>query len=145
MPTANLNIGTNTRVVLYLAGKKIARDFTKMRSFQSKPEFDQGSDELISGTFLWSEYLKSSGSFVIDEENASHVGLFNKAIKDGASRAAGGGRPDVVLVVHTTNNDGTSTKVTFTDVSLSWTYDAPGKGLKNFYTYTFVGIDEDAD
>jgi hypothetical protein len=136
MPETVKNVGANVQIRIYIEDKKLGRDFTQVTNWQWNKTYYEGDDEYLGPADVepWQLPKGAEGSFTIEEANASYVGDIERARSD-AERS--GQKPKVVITETTINNDGSSSKTTFTKVVLKKKKNAPGKGEKITHEYNF--------
>ena len=130
------NLGRNVTYGLYIDDKKIGKDFKNITDFKYDEEEYEGEDEYLgrSNVSPWGVFKMATGTFNFEEDNAGQIDSIIAAQRE-AKRA--GQKPKIKIVEFTENNDGTTSKVVFTDMNLKFGKSVPAKGDKVKRSCTF--------
>ena len=131
-------LGANQRVTIFVEGKALSGSYKNITQWSWQPEYYEGEDEYIGKGPVdpWQVPKASSGSFDIEENSGFDVGAIIEAI---SAAESSGSKPTVRIVEYTDNNDGTTSKASFSGVTLRRKKDNPGKGQKIKHSFTWRG------
>jgi hypothetical protein len=127
------NVGRNDQVFVYVDGTKLNRDFKNITKVNVAPEYYEGNDEHLGRSPVrpWQLFKLAKITFDFEEDNASNVHAIIQGID---VQALNGVRATIQVVVFTQNNDGTTSKATYSDGVLKFNRTNSGKGDKISYS-----------
>lgn len=131
------NLGRNTRQALYVNDVRLGRDFRNIKNFKRNFDFYEGMDEYLGRGDVepWQVFKTGTFSFTIEEDNAGQVDTVMNAIHVSEKN---GTKPNIRVVEETENNDGTTTAMIYTKITMKAGRDTPAKGDK--VTRDFTGV-----
>ena len=138
------NLGAQVTVGVYVEtspGKlqRLIRDFSEVLQFTYEDKYYEGDDEYLGPGDVepWQRPKQTEGTFSTNERNALAIeGVLNGLKQNELT----GTRPNVMISRTTTNTDGTISKIQWKKCVLKGKFEAPGKGEKNKWMFTWRGV-----
>lgn len=124
--------GRGHRAFVFLETVKLNRDFRQITKFQAKREYYEGDDEYLGRSPVkpWKQLKNATFSFSFEEDNATNVHNILQSVDD---LELAGQRANWMIQEYIENNDGTVSKVTYTDCVLKFEKVVGGKGEKTMW------------
>ena len=138
MSTNGPVLGADFKVSIYVENKRVARDFTNVKSCSAKDEYYSGTDEHLDKEDVarWQRYKETKGAIEFEPDNLGYMWAVRKAIQV-VERA--GQKPNVKLVLQVRNGDGSTSEDSFKDVNLDFGSDAKDRGNRVTVSCDWVG------